>query len=140
MWWLAAKTPWASDPGHKTQDVHIPGIVGILAPGHWFQDHGSWILGPCSWTGEKPLSPFLDPGSCLLRVSWFVELASWDPGCCTQDHGGAWVLRKMGTRRKMDTLGIEPRASRMVSGCDTTTPCAQCSLFRVEFRPRGADA
>ena len=26
---------------------------------------------------------------------------------------------------KMDTLGIEPRTSRMLSGCDTTTPCAQ---------------
>ena len=26
----------------------------------------------------------------------------------------------------MDTLGIEPKASRMLSGCDTTTPCAQC--------------
>ena len=26
---------------------------------------------------------------------------------------------------KMDTLGIEPRASRMLSGCDTTTPCAR---------------
>ena len=25
---------------------------------------------------------------------------------------------------EMDTLGIEPRASRMLSGCDTTTPCA----------------
>ena len=25
----------------------------------------------------------------------------------------------------MDTLGIEPRASRMLSGCDTTTPCAR---------------
>ena len=24
----------------------------------------------------------------------------------------------------MDTLGIEPRALRMRSGCDTTTPCA----------------
>ena len=24
----------------------------------------------------------------------------------------------------MDTLGIEPRASRMLSGCDTTTPHA----------------
>ena len=24
----------------------------------------------------------------------------------------------------MDTLGIEPRASRMLSGCDTTTPRA----------------
>ena len=26
--------------------------------------------------------------------------------------------------RKMDTLGFEPRAFRMRSGCDTTTPCA----------------
>ena len=26
---------------------------------------------------------------------------------------------------QMDTLGIEPRASRMLSGCDTTTPRAQ---------------
>ena len=27
----------------------------------------------------------------------------------------------------MDTLGIEPRASRMLSGCDTTTPRARDS-------------
>ena len=27
----------------------------------------------------------------------------------------------------MDTLGFEPRAFRMRSGCDTTTPCAQWS-------------
>ena len=26
----------------------------------------------------------------------------------------------------MDTLGFEPRAFRMRSGCDTTTPCAPC--------------
>ena len=29
-----------------------------------------------------------------------------------------------GRPRGMDTLGIEPRASRMLSGCDTTTPRA----------------
>ena len=28
----------------------------------------------------------------------------------------------------MDTLGIEPRASRMLSGCDTTTPRALDSI------------
>ena len=28
------------------------------------------------------------------------------------------------TSAKMDTLGFEPRAFRMRSGCDTTTPCA----------------
>ena len=27
-------------------------------------------------------------------------------------------------QEQMDTLGIEPRASRMLSGCDTTTPRA----------------
>ena len=28
-------------------------------------------------------------------------------------------------RKQMDTPGIEPGASRMLSGCDTTTPCAR---------------
>ena len=32
--------------------------------------------------------------------------------------------RQRSTRTKVDTLGIEPRAFRMRSGCDTTTPCA----------------
>ena len=32
-------------------------------------------------------------------------------------------LQDMG---KVDTLGFEPRAFRMRSGCDTTTPCAPC--------------
>ena len=31
--------------------------------------------------------------------------------------------------KQVDTLGIEPRASRMLSGCDTTTPCAQLSMI-----------
>ena len=30
----------------------------------------------------------------------------------------------IGGAEKMDSLGIEPRASRMLSGCDTTTPTA----------------
>ena len=36
----------------------------------------------------------------------------------------AEVWRKMCGVGKMDTLGFEPRAFRMRSGCDTTTPCA----------------
>ena len=42
----------------------------------------------------------------------------------------------------MDTLGIEPRASRMLSGCDTTTPCAPLLLnpgvaqFRLNACPK----
>ncbi len=39
------------------------------------------------------------------------------PGCLPQRCGRRSV-------RKLDTLGIEPRAFRMRSGCDTTTPCA----------------
>ena len=34
------------------------------------------------------------------------------------------IWASMQSYRKMDTLGIEPRASRMLSGCDTTTPRA----------------
>ena len=32
----------------------------------------------------------------------------------------------------MDTLGIEPRASGMLSGCDTTTPRALLVFFAFE--------
>ena len=35
-------------------------------------------------------------------------------------------IHTLGMQQHMDTLGIEPRASRMLSGCDTTTPCARC--------------
>ena len=31
---------------------------------------------------------------------------------------------KLSQGQNMDTLGFEPRAFRMRSGCDTTTPCA----------------
>ena len=31
--------------------------------------------------------------------------------------------------KQVDTLGIEPKASRMLSGCDTTTPCAQLAAM-----------
>ena len=38
------------------------------------------------------------------------------------------------THQEMDTLGIEPRASRMLSGCDTTTPCAPRRLAKCTKR------
>ena len=31
---------------------------------------------------------------------------------------------------ELDTLGIEPKASRMLSGCDTATPCAHEIIHR----------
>ena len=45
---------------------------------------------------------------------------------------------------QVDTLGFEPRAFRMRSGCDTTTPCAlefhanRC-LFRISREARGPE-
>ena len=36
-------------------------------------------------------------------------------------------------KAEMDTLGIEPRASRMLSGCDTTTPCAHGGFENLVF-------
>ena len=46
----------------------------------------------------------------VLELSWHVPVG---PDC--------------GRRPELlDTLGIEPRAFRMRSGCDTITPCARC--------------
>ena len=46
--------------------------------------------------------------------------------------GLAVGMRVSDCPQNLDTLGIEPRAFRMQSGCDTTTPCAQlpCMLAR----------
>ena len=40
----------------------------------------------------------------------------------------------------MDTLGIEPRASRMLSGCDTTTPRALYAGRITSLLRDGSDA
>ena len=50
--------------------------------------------------------------------------------------GASWIsvaVQQSAARRnrKMDTLGFEPRAFRMRSGCDTTTPCAPCSIAQL---------
>ena len=50
--------------------------------------------------------------------------------CATQlppqfGPANAAELQRAIWRAEMDTLGIEPRAFRMRSGCDTTTPCAR---------------
>ena len=54
-------------------------------------------------------------------------------------HTGNWATNVFQPKLKsatvsccdkmVDTLGIEPRASRMLSGCDTTTPCALAGPF-----------
>ena len=51
------------------------------------------------------------------------EMKWREKGCwhsmCVRD------LKQQPATGTMDTLGFEPRAFRMRSGCDTTTPCAQ---------------
>ena len=58
---------------------------------------------------------FGDRGWKFLRVMW-------ESGVCAMRES----VPTNGLRRKnaMDKLGTEPRASRMLSGCRTTTPCA----------------
>ena len=57
--------------------------------------------------------------------------------------GHAWQEKCLAARRRrnmdgsrghkdMDTLGFEPRAFRMRSGCDTTTPCALVYFFNSQ--------
>jgi hypothetical protein len=41
---------------------------------------------------------------------------------------------------KMDTLGFEPRAFRMRSGCDTTTPCALAHTESMYLALKGMKA
>ena len=41
------------------------------------------------------------------------------PACKPGQHAGC-------LEKQLDTLGFEPRAFRMRSGCDATTPCALC--------------
>ena len=42
----------------------------------------------------------------------------------TNFPGGYLTCKIHRPSNKVDSLGIEPRASRMLSGCDTTTPTA----------------
>ena len=65
-----------------------------------------------------------------------VNLLCWTaPHTKKSDRAPTGRMKNISTRfdlgqlkflQKVDTLGIEPRAFRMQSGCDTTTPCAQC--------------
>ena len=56
----------------------------------------------------------LTPAMCILALQVFAPHLLLP----------AVALKHRQGLSKMDTLGIEPRAFRMRSGCDTTTPCA----------------
>ena len=54
------------------------------------------------------------------RPCTFCRSRSYNRPCGACNASSSWSAAY-----QMDTLGIEPRAFRMRSGCDTTTPCAR---------------
>ena len=58
---------------------------------------------------------------------------------CPCPHALTWAAAHTEVAKNLDTLGIEPRASRMLSGCDTTTPRALVYMIaRVDTREQNA--
>ena len=60
-------------------------------------------------------------GRLLRSPGWLAGVRFESPTC----NSSRKAMAPRDGAQKVDTLGIEPRASRMLSGCDTTTPCAQ---------------
>ena len=94
------------------------------------------------YIGELPLSngagahqvfTKVVPTSQLWQALDLVVVGSSPIVGVLQTAGNSFAARPhFGARRprKMDTLGFEPRAFRMRSGCDTTTPCAPHSMVQ----------
>ena len=76
------------------------------------------------WDGEAYGAAHQGATYAELPLTWTQAsrfLRSWllsCPHCDTEVTSPHHIIA-------MDTLRIEPRASRMLSGCDTTTPCAR---------------
>ena len=58
---------------------------------------------------------------------WQIQISR----CLCEQAKRRYVWLCANASMQMDTLGIEPRASRMLSGCDTTTPCALRGIFHA---------
>ena len=70
----------------------------------------------------RPQTPANRDCALLMRCSWRSSQAdiAFQCGRCARQR-----RREPSARNNtMDTLGFEPRAFRMQSGCDTATPCA----------------
>jgi hypothetical protein len=61
------------------------------------------------------------------ELSTSAHIGAFGSACVEKGTATHARINDAWTKREMDTLGIEPRASRMLSGCDTTTPRALCS-------------
>jgi hypothetical protein len=80
-------------------------------------------------TSQRSHAPWFDSGWPDI---FCAVLAQAEPSVSLLQSYSGWVLGNTqlyltAFRNTMDTLGIEPRASRMLRGCDTTTPYAPCS-------------
>ena len=85
--------------------------------GAWWLASGPRMQG--CWLARGRRSP-----SAHLRLE---VLQAAMPALCYNLEAWAAML-KTRISSKMDTLGIEPRACRMLSGCDTITPCAHLTF------------
>ena len=114
------RTPGPQDPrtpGPRYPRTPVPqraaGVLGSWGPGVL----GSWgpgVLG--SW----------GPGVPEVPAPWTdTPVSRWQP----------WDAWPSAASVTMDTLGIEPRAPRMLSGCDTTTPRALGSQAVASQQP-----
>ena len=101
-----------SEPAAPHCAMHI--LVRVSCPGTWPLRVKSCVPAICLpdvAPARHPMTPGTSPAS-----SRFQGLSAWRPPNQPCDKATASGC--------MDTLGVEPRASRMLSGCDTTTPRA----------------
>jgi hypothetical protein len=93
--------------------------------------NGDANLGAAAWRSRRAL--WFDSG----RPDIFCGvLAHSEPGALPLRSYSCWDADNTQAcfttfKYEMDTLGIEPRASRMLSGCDTTTPCARAQDMSI---------
>ena len=89
-----------------------PGSVGLL-----------WELGPRPPAPEARMLP-RDQTDKLWRASCGAQAVALKLRRATCGvHSSRPTLKQ--EIEKVNTLGFEPKASRMLNGCDATTPCAQ---------------
>ena len=96
---LPPRPPQGAPCGAVHSNVDEP---GLSARPFW------GTTGACGQTGQLLPSNRGEMGRCPERLVF----------------GECFARKRIFGENLMDTLGIEPRASRMLSGCNTTTPCA----------------
>jgi hypothetical protein len=118
--WRAARRDCGSNPREAFPDREKPG-----------RPHFPRIIfGRPFANGDVTAKCHADCAAVIIIVS--MRLPRRQPTVLPLCSCANWVIDSIqawlaACKHEMDTLGIEPRASRMLSGCDTTTPCAPSS-------------